>query len=181
MEAVKKRKEFICEKCDSPCTIRASEEVEAPKGCPFGRKEAEWRERKDEERDKPLGSEIIWGMKPLSWRELREKLCVDCYREILRGMCLASSVYENYESAPNELLEDQPELASMKVTKWQTLKELNGAMGKEMERWEKEKDEEELWTAVGGILCYNKWLLKLAFGFLEMNGEDVRWIEREDE
>ena len=180
MEAVKKRKEFICEKCDPPCIIRASEEVEAPKGCPFGRKEAEWRERKDEEKDAPLASEII--MKPLSWRELREKLCVECYREILRSMCLAASVYKNYESVPNELLEDHPELASMKVTKWETLKELNEVMEKEMERWEKEKDEEELWTAIGGLLCYNEWLLKLAFGFLEMDGEDVKWVvEREGE
>ena len=174
-----RRKEFICEKCDPPCIIGASEEVEAPKGCPFGRKKAEWGERKDEEKDAPLSSEII--MKPLSWRELREKLCVDCYREILRSMCLAASVYKNYESVPNELLEDHPELASMKVTKWETLKELNEAMEKEMERWEKEKDEEELWTAIGGLLCYNEWLLKLAFGFLEIDGEGVKWIEREDE
>ena len=172
MKSVKKRKEFICEKCDPPCIIRASEEVEAPKGCPFGRKKAEWRERKEEEKDASLCSEII--MKPLSWRELREKLCVDCYREILRSMCLAASVYKNYESVPNELLEDHPELASMKVTKWETLKELNEAM-------EKEKDGEELWAAIGGLLCYNEWLLKLAFGFLEMDGEDVKWIEKEDE
>ena len=55
-----RRKEFICEVCEPPCIIRASEETEAPKTCPFGKKEAKWRERKDEEKGKLVSWKITW-------------------------------------------------------------------------------------------------------------------------
>ena len=63
--------------------------------------------------------------KPLSWRKLSERTCINCYREFQKAMCIAASVYENYREVPEELLEDHPELADCMVTKYHTLRELS--------------------------------------------------------
>ena len=175
MEAVKKRKEFICEKCDPPCIIRASEEVEIPKVCPFGRKEAEWRERKDEEKKVKLNS---WKIKPLNCQKLKEALCVDCFREVHEALQSAISLYEEYESAPGELLMRHPEFATTKITVDEDLREFVRRFEKEY-RYCEEKAGDTFISLIGSYLCYNGWLFDLAFGISRRESE--RWVERGDE
>ena len=171
---MKRRKEFICEVCEPPCIIRASEETEAPKTCPFGKKEAKWRERKDEEKDK-LSS---WKIKPLSWQKLKDALCVDCYREVKEAAQSAISLYEEYGSAPGELLMKHPEFATTKITIDENLKEFVERFRREYKYCE-EKAGKTFLSLIGSLLCYNGWLFDLAFGLSRREGE--RWIEREDE
>ena len=119
-----KFREFICKKCKPPCIIRVAEICLKPVKCPFNIQEPNWELRSEKEREAPLGREIIFDERPLSWRKLGEKTCINCYREFQKAMCIAASIYENYREVPAELLEDHPELADCMVTKYHTLREI---------------------------------------------------------
>ena len=122
-----------------------------------------------------LGSEIICDMRPLSWQKLKEKTCINCYREFMKAMCLAASVYENYRAEPEELLEDHPELADCMVTKYSTLRKIVKDVTKVSKKLEENENYENLWRLWCLICCFDYWLVKFAFGFCEMNNEKAPW------
>ena len=173
-----KFREFICKKCKPPCIIRVIETRPKPDKCPFNIQKPNWELRNEDEREEPLGREIIFDERPLSWRKLSEKTCINCCREFQKAMCIAASVYENYREAPEELLEDHPELADCMVTKYHTLREIVQEVTEAFKKWKETKKEEYIWDAIGALSCFNYWLVKFAFGFCEMNDEKVIWEER---